>query len=99
MQDDKLVNVALRGLPRSLEPFVQGICAREKLPYFHRLWTDCIQEETRLVSRDDLDGPVKSSIDKNQALAVHTKKGRRVLQTEEVHQEEYLLTREKHPQN
>jgi hypothetical protein len=45
------VNVALRGLPRSWEPFVQGICAREKLPGFDRLWTDCIQEETRLESR------------------------------------------------
>jgi hypothetical protein len=38
---------------------VQGICARDKLPYFDRLWTDCIQEETRLVSRDDMDGIVK----------------------------------------
>jgi hypothetical protein len=56
VEDVELVNVALRGLPRSWEPFVQGICAREKLPDFDRLWTDCIQEETRLVSRDDLDG-------------------------------------------
>jgi hypothetical protein len=27
--DAELVNVALRGLPGSWEPFVQGICARE----------------------------------------------------------------------
>jgi hypothetical protein len=69
VQDVELVNVALRGLPRSWEPFVQGICARDKLPDFDRLWTDCIQEETRLVSRDDMDGMVKSSSDENQALA------------------------------
>jgi hypothetical protein len=46
VEDAKLVNVALRGLPKSWEPFVQGICAREKLSDFDRLWTDCIQEET-----------------------------------------------------
>jgi hypothetical protein len=68
------VNVALRGLPRSWEPFVQGICARETLPGFDRLWTDCIQEETRLESRDGL---VKSNSDENQALAARTRKGRR----------------------
>jgi hypothetical protein len=77
VQDVELVNVALRGLPRSWEPFVQGICARDKLPDFDRLWTDCIQEETWLVSKDDLDGPVKSSSDENQALAARTRKGRR----------------------
>jgi hypothetical protein len=77
VQDVELVNVALRGLPRSWEPFVQGICARDKFPDFDRLWTDCIQEETQLVSRDDMDGVVKSSSDENQALAAHTRKGRR----------------------
>jgi hypothetical protein len=39
VDDTELVNVALNGLPRSWEPFVQGICAREKLPDFDRLWT------------------------------------------------------------
>jgi hypothetical protein len=71
------VNVALRGLTRSRESFVQGICAQEKLPDFERLWNDCIQEETRLVSKDDMDGMEKSSSDANQALATHTRKGRR----------------------
>jgi hypothetical protein len=42
LQDAELVNVALRGLPRSLGPFVQGIFAQDKLPDFDRLWTDCI---------------------------------------------------------
>jgi hypothetical protein len=46
VEEFELVNVALRGIPRSWEPFMQGICAQEKLLEFDRLWTDCIQEET-----------------------------------------------------
>jgi hypothetical protein len=65
VEDVELVNVVLRGLPRSWEPFVQGICAQEKLLDFDRLWIDCIQEETQLLSRDDLDGVVKSRNDEN----------------------------------
>ena len=42
VENVELVNVALRGLPKSWEPFVQGICAQEKLPDFDRLWTNCI---------------------------------------------------------
>jgi hypothetical protein len=71
------VNVALKGLPRSWEPFEQGIYARERLPWFDRLWIDCIQEETRLMSKDDMDGMVKRSSDKNQGLVARTRKGRR----------------------
>jgi hypothetical protein len=65
VEDVDLVNATLRGLPRSREPFVQGICAREHLPGFDRLWNDCIQEETQLESKDGLDGLVKSSSDEN----------------------------------
>jgi hypothetical protein len=74
VEDVELVNVALRGLPRSWEPFVQGICARETLPGFDRLWSECIQEETRLESRNGL---VESNSDENQTLAAHTRKGKR----------------------
>jgi hypothetical protein len=52
---------------------VQGICAREKLPGFDRLWIDCIQEETWLESRN---GMQKSNNDENQALAARTRKSR-----------------------
>jgi hypothetical protein len=31
-KDAELVNVALNGLPKSWEPFVNGFCAQEKLP-------------------------------------------------------------------
>jgi hypothetical protein len=54
IQDVELVNVVLRGLPKSWEPFVQGICAQETMSGFDRLWNGCIQEETRLESRDGL---------------------------------------------
>jgi hypothetical protein len=37
VDEKKLVNVALNGLPRSWEPFVQGIYAGEKLLDFDRL--------------------------------------------------------------
>jgi hypothetical protein len=37
VEDVELVNVALIGLPRSWEPFLQGTCARDKLLDFDRL--------------------------------------------------------------
>jgi hypothetical protein len=47
VDEAQLVNVALNGFTKSWEPFFKGICAREKLPYWQRLWDDYIQEETR----------------------------------------------------
>lgn len=47
VDEEKLVYVALNGFTKSWEPFVKGICAREKLPNWQRLWDDRIQEETR----------------------------------------------------
>jgi hypothetical protein len=52
MEDVELMNVALNGLPKSWEPFVKGVCARENLPDWQRLWDDCIQEETREESKE-----------------------------------------------
>jgi hypothetical protein len=42
VDDTELVNMALNGFPESWEPFVQGICAQEKLPPFDKLWIDYI---------------------------------------------------------
>jgi hypothetical protein len=42
VDDIELVIVELKGFLESWEPFVQGICAREKLPPFDGLWIDCI---------------------------------------------------------
>jgi hypothetical protein len=55
----------------------RGKCAREMLPGFERIWNDCIQEETRLVSMDHMDGMVKNSSGENQSLVARTRKGRR----------------------
>jgi hypothetical protein len=33
LDDVELINVALNGFPKSWEPFVKGVCTREKLPY------------------------------------------------------------------
>jgi hypothetical protein len=59
----------LNGFPPSWDPFFQGSFARRKLPKFDKLWADCSQEESRLMSN-------KQKVDdkENQALAVQVKK-------------------------
>jgi len=48
VDDAELVTTTLNGFPSSWDTFVQGICARRKLPKFDKLWGDCTQEEARL---------------------------------------------------
>jgi hypothetical protein len=72
--DAELVNVALNGFSKAWEPFIMGICAREKLPKWERLWDDCIQEETRRESRSGKQGG--GATDDNLALVSKTKKGK-----------------------
>jgi hypothetical protein len=45
------------------------ICASTKLPKFDKLWTNCTQEESRLISKS-----LKTSDDENQAISTHVKK-------------------------
>jgi hypothetical protein len=73
ISNKELVLTILNNLPKHLEPFLQSISGREQLPTFDRLWTDCTQEEIRLIARGVEDFPH----DDNQALALHTKKGGR----------------------
>jgi hypothetical protein len=73
ISDRELVMTTLNALPRHWEPFLQIISGRTYLPRFHCLWTDCTQEETRLITK----GVKDSHHDDNHALAFHTKKGRR----------------------
>ena len=62
----------LNGLPRSWDSFIQGICARKKLVKFSRLWPEeCSQEEAWIAAREEKMGS------EDQALTVHSKKGRR----------------------
>jgi hypothetical protein len=69
VDDAELVTTTLDGFPSSWDPFVQGICARRKLPKFNKLWADCTQDESRLISKSQ-----KTNDDENQALATQVKK-------------------------
>ena len=48
ISDKYLVTTTLNGFPTFWIPFVQGVCARSKLPKFDKLWEDCTREESRL---------------------------------------------------
>jgi hypothetical protein len=69
IEDDELVTSTLNGFPPSWGPFVQGICARRKLPKFDKLWEDFSQDESRLMSKKQ-----KVDDEENQALATQVKK-------------------------
>jgi hypothetical protein len=73
INDKELVTTTLNGFPDSWNPFVQGVCARSKLPKFDKLWTDCTQEESRLADKQK-----RSLDDEDQALTVQARgRGRR----------------------
>ena len=40
--ETKLVRTVLHGFPKSWEVFIEGIFAREHLPDWNRLWSDCV---------------------------------------------------------
>ena len=61
----------LNGLPRSWDSFIQGICARNKLVKFSRLWEECSQEEAWIEAREEKMGS------EDQALTVHSKSTKR----------------------
>jgi hypothetical protein len=56
IEDADLVNMALNGIPKSREPLFKGVCARESIPDWQRIWDDCIQEETREESKGNKQG-------------------------------------------
>jgi hypothetical protein len=65
-----MVMTTLNDFPRSWDAFIQGICSRNKLHKFSRLWEECNQEEASTVAREE-----KVAYE-DQSLAVHTKKGK-----------------------
>jgi hypothetical protein len=73
ISDREVVLTTLKAFPRHWEPFLQSISGRAELPTFDCLWTDCTQEEIRLIARGVQDSPH----DVNHALVFHTKKGGR----------------------
>ena len=58
----------LNGLPRDSEYFIQGICSIRKLTNFRKLWEECVQEEERIIARED-----KLNDNEYQALTAHAK--------------------------
>jgi hypothetical protein len=82
--DTELVTISLNGLPISWEPFIQSICGRKKLPKFDHLWSDCVQEETRMLSRKILQKPLEEEDEEEeeeeQAFATNARKGKGKLQ-------------------
>ena len=51
VENAQIVMTTLNGLPRSWDSFIQGICARNKLVKFSRLWEECSEEEARIAAR------------------------------------------------
>jgi hypothetical protein len=64
--------MTLNGLSRPWDAFIQTICVRKEKLLFDGLWEECIQEESRVANREAL-----FSRDEDQALATHTKGGRK----------------------
>jgi hypothetical protein len=89
---------ALNGLIRPWDAFIQTICARKEKLNFDNLWEECVQEEERVANREAL-----LSRDEDQALATHTKGGRKrpyfqkeTRQHKESHQNKFIH-KESHP--
>jgi hypothetical protein len=74
IDDAELVTTMLNGFPPSWDPFVQGICARRRFPKFVKLWSDCTQEESRMISKTQ-----NTNEEENQALAAKVKDADRTL--------------------
>jgi hypothetical protein len=53
ISDKEIVTTTLNGFPTFWIPFVQGVCARSKLPKFDKLWVDCTHEESRLADQHE----------------------------------------------
>jgi hypothetical protein len=64
----ELIMIALNGLTRPWDAFIQTTCAKMEKLKFDSPWEECIQEETRVVNREAL-----IARDDDQALATHTK--------------------------
>ena len=70
----------LNGIPRSWDSFTQGIYARRKLVSFSRIQEECIEEEARLVTREENMGATE-----DKALRVHTRKNCKKKEKKENH--------------
>jgi hypothetical protein len=72
IDEEELIMMALNGLARPWDAFIQTICSRTEKIKFDSLWEECIQEEIRVANHE-----VLLERDDDQALATHTKRGRK----------------------
>jgi hypothetical protein len=72
IDEDELIMTNINGLTRPWDAFIQTICARTEKLKFDGLWEECIQEETKVANQEAL-----LARDDDQALATHTKGGRK----------------------
>ena len=70
IDEDALVMIALNGLTRPWDAFIQTICARSENLHFEIVWEECVQEEARVENREAL-----LRYD-DQALVSHARRGR-----------------------
>ena len=70
VENADIVMNTLNGLPRSWDSFIQGICARNKLVKFSRLWKECSQEDSQIVAREEKMG------NEYKSLTIQSKKTR-----------------------
>jgi hypothetical protein len=97
IDEDELIMTALNGFIRPWDAFIQTICARKEKLHFGSLWEECVQEEERVANQEAL-----LSRDEDQALATHTKGGRKksYFQKEthkESHPQKKFIHKESHP--
>ena len=71
VEEEEVAMTILNGLPREWDSFIRGICARRKLTKFNKLCEECVQEEGRIINREE-----KLNDNEDQALTIHTKNGR-----------------------
>jgi hypothetical protein len=69
--DKELVTTTLNGFPTFWIPFVQGVCARSKIPKFDKLWANCTHEESRLADQQK-----RLTVDEEEALTTQKNKRR-----------------------
>ena len=82
----------LNGLPRSWEPFIQGICSRRNLTKFSRLWEEWTQEDARIEA-----GEEKICEYDNRSLTNYTKNGK-IKKEEHSHKMYRILQKNHKPQ-
>jgi hypothetical protein len=69
ISDKDIVTTTLNGFPTFWIPFVQGVCARSKLPKFDKLWAEYTHEESRLADQHK-----RLIVDEEEALTIQKNK-------------------------